>query len=250
MAYRGTIIELDDVTIIRDNVTVLEDVSWKVTGGQNWFIMGSNGSGKTSLLEAITGYLWPRKGIVRVLGEIYGHTFIPDIRKRIGYVSPWVFDHIHGALPVRDVVVSGKDASMGFRNVRNGKESMEVRRALDMFEARHLSERRFGELSSGEAFRVIMARAMVNSPDILILDEPFSHLDMGTRLHLYDRLDLISNETVSSVVLVTHHTEDIRPLFTHGLLLKDSKVFDSGRREDMLDRNKLAELFGISADML
>jgi iron complex transport system ATP-binding protein len=212
--------------------------------------MGSNGSGKTSLLEAITGYLWPRKGIVRVLGEIYGHTFIPDIRKRIGYVSPWVFDHIHGALPVRDVVVSGKDASMGFRNVRNGKESMEVRRALDMFEARHLSERRFGELSSGEAFRVIMARAMVNSPDILILDEPFSHLDMGTRLHLYDRLDLISNETVSSVVLVTHHTEDIRPLFTHGLLLKDSKVFDSGRREDMLDRNKLAELFGISADML
>lgn len=237
-------IQLKNVFLKRKETQVLENFSWDVKRDEHWFIMGNNGCGKTSLYEVVMGYLWPQKGTVSVFGETFGHVFIPDIRKRIGYVSPWIFKRMHDSTSVPKVVASGTDGSVGFWGDIPADLMARVREKLAFFHCEDLENRNFGALSSGQQFKVMLARATINNPELILLDEPFAQLDIGARMEAYDFMRQLSeSHSVGSIVLVTHHLEDISEFYTHGLLFAKDNVCLKGTKEEILKEEVFQKTF-------
>jgi iron complex transport system ATP-binding protein len=229
------IIELKNVSIHRGGQLVLNGVNWSTSAGQHWFILGGNGSGKTTLLEILMGYLWPQKGAVSVLGQRYGRANLPELRRRIGYVSSWIFERMQLFYPVRDVVASGLEASVRYGGDEKKGLNQKIRNVLADFSGLEILEKRFGELSSGEQFKVILSRALIHQPALLILDEPFSYLDIGARQKAYRLLEgLVKKEDAPQIVLVTHHLEDILPFYTHGAMMHEGRIIKKGLKENIL----------------
>jgi iron complex transport system ATP-binding protein len=238
------IIQLNDITFVRGETAILTGVSWKIEPGEHWALLGANGSGKTTLLKIVTGYEWPTAGTVSVLGQQYGHCDIRELRKAIG----WVSAAIEQRLPARDtaleVTVSGIEASIGlFRDVRK-KEWQAAHHALDLVGMNAFAERPFGLLSQGEQQRVLIARAMVNRPRLLILDEPCAGLDPTAREELLSHLDLLSRQhDAPTMILVTHHIEEIHPCISHVMLLRNGRMLEQGRTADVLTTDQLSRAF-------
>jgi iron complex transport system ATP-binding protein len=243
------LIELRKVSMYRGERAVLHDISWTTRRGEHWFLMGNNGSGKTTLMEVVMGYLWPQAGSVTVLGKRFGRVYLQDLRRRIGYVSPWIFKHLGDHVPVEDVIASGTDASVGYYDEITPALQERIDRLLDFFHSLELVKRRFGTLSSGQQLKVILARSLINDPDIIILDEPFSLLDIGSRLSMYHYVEKLCAEMRGpQLLLVTHHLEDILAPFSHGLLLKAGSIFKQGPRQEVLSTDTLRAAFDLRED--
>jgi iron complex transport system ATP-binding protein len=241
-----TIIQLEGVGVVRGSRRILSDVNWTTRRGEHWFMMGANGSGKTTLVELLAGYLWPREGSVMVLGREFGRTSLPELRKLVGYVSPWIFKRMPNETPVEDVVASGVDASVGLHGRKSPALKKSISRWLSFFGCREFEKRLFGELSSGQQLKVVLARALVHDPALVILDEPFSLLDLGARIRMYRYLEKLTQQKgAPQIILVTHHREDVLPVFTHGLLLGQGRVAFAGSRREALSPVRLARAFGV-----
>lgn len=240
------IIALHNISIVRGQQIVLEDVNWETHVGEHWFVMGNNGCGKTTLLEILMGYLWPQEGTVTLLGETYGHTFLPELRTKIGYVSTWILKRMRNDIPVEHVIASGLDSSIGWFDDLDLKLQQRIEKLLEFFHIENIKERPFGKLSSGQQLKVILARALINQPKVLILDEPFNNLDIGSRIAMYQYVEQLSqHKDCPQIILVTHHLEDITPLFTHGLFLKEGKVFQKGKRSSLLTSESISKAFDV-----
>lgn len=237
------LITLKNITLYRDGAPVLKGVNWAVVQGEHWFILGNNGSGKTSLLDILMGYVWPQQGEVYVFGERYGGIFLPDLRKRIGYVSPWIFKRTPENELAERVVASGCQASAGYLGPIPERTMQLVDERLAITHGVDLKGRQFGKLSTGQQLKVMLGRALINDPELLILDEPFSGLDIGNRKFFYGVMDSLIARGNVSVLLVTHHLEDIREGFSHGLILKDGRVFARGVKNEVLKESLLEEAF-------
>ena len=208
--------------------------------------MGPNGSGKTTLVEILMGYLWPQKGEVRVLGELFGQTNLPELRARVGYVSPWIFKRMPQETIVEDVVASGFDGSVGSFGRKSKAIQKSVDRQLRFFGCQALRSRTFGTLSSGQQLKIVLARALVHEPGLLILDEPFSLLDVGARVDMYHLISrLASSRHAPQLLLVTHHREDLLSVFTHGLILKGGGIHAQGKRKNVLSPTVLSKAFNV-----
>ncbi|MDD4956845.1 MAG: ATP-binding cassette domain-containing protein [Candidatus Omnitrophica bacterium] len=246
----NVIVRFKDVCLDRGGRRIFSGVNWTMKKGENWFMMGNNGSGKTSFIELIMGYLWPGKGTISVFGERFGRTYIPDIRKRIGYVSPWVSVRMDRRVRVNDVIASGTNASVGFFGKINKGLLSDIEDLLSFFGMRGYGDKKFSELSSGEQLKVMLARALVNRPALLILDEPFSLLDIGARAEMYDHITtLLGAGRDMGILLITHHLEDILPVFSHGLFLKDGDIAVQGKRGDVLTEKALFSVFGVKSSL-
>lgn len=236
------LIDLKRITAYKGSKQVLKSVDWTTRRGEHWFILGNNGSGKSSLLEIVLGYLWPQSGEVKVLNERYGECYLPDVRCRIGFVAPWVIKRHRPSVPVYDVIASGLDASIGFAGPLSKTRQTMVKRQSKFFGCDPFVKAKFGVLSSGEQMRTVLARAMVNLPEILILDEPFAHLDIRSRAHLYELLNRLAvMKKGPQIILVTHYLEDIGSCFTHGLILKEGRAVLQGPRKKVLNLQVLAK---------
>jgi iron complex transport system ATP-binding protein len=245
------LIQLQNVTLLRSKKKILKNFSWTLRKGEHWFILGPNGSGKTSLLEVVMGYHWASQGKVTVLGETYGKTDIPVLRRRIGYVAPMIMRFMKPQETVFECVASGLLATAGFYDDVTPQVRKAVRHALDLVELRTFEKAAFGRLSSGEQLKVILARAFVHLPKLLILDEPFSALDMGSRHKIYKIVEKLGqHHSKPSIILVTHHFDDITPLYTHGLVLKEGKSLAQGPKNKVLAPGVLTKAFGIKFNSL
>ncbi|MDD4201994.1 MAG: ATP-binding cassette domain-containing protein [Candidatus Omnitrophica bacterium] len=239
-------IKLKNISIIRGEKQVFSNLNWTANKKEHWFIMGNNGSGKTTLIEIIMGYLWPQKGTVEILENTYGKTYIPKIREKIGYLSSWLFKRIKPNVLVKDVIASGKDASIGVCRCVDKSLQIKVKEQMLFFGISEYENTPFGNLSSGEQLKVLFARTIVSSIDILILDEPFCQLDIGQRMKMYRFLKKLSKKTnCPQFILVTHHIEDVIDVFTHGLFLKDGKIAMHGRKQDILKEENINKIFKI-----
>ena len=209
-----TLLEIRDLTFIREGRHLIREISWDVLPGENWVLFGRNGAGKTMLLELITGYLQSSGGTIRRFGKGYGEAGIREIRRRIGYISTPLAAMIPEYEPLRDVVIGGIDASAG---LWRRPEPAEVERAMDLLSRIGMADRHedpFRVLSDGERQKILMLRAMINDPDILILDEPTRGLDLTSREDVLAAMDrLARSRPECSVIYVTHHTEEIIPIF-------------------------------------
>ena len=237
--------------IVRDRTRILRSVSWRVERGQHWVILGANGSGKTSLLSALTGYLMPTTGEIVLLGQRYGEFDWRELRKRVGLVSSSVRQMMNDDEPALEAVVSGKFAMIDlWGRVTRGDQA----RALGLLrqvECAYLAERAWRVLSQGERQRVLIARALMAQPEVLILDEPCAGLDPAAREHFLQFLQRLGSLKQSpALVLVTHHVEEIMPVFSHVLILKSGRVLASGRKSKTLTAPLLSDAFRTRAKLV
>ena len=230
----------------RGNTVILDDLSWQVKRGEHWVILGPNGSGKTSLLSALTANLTPSDGTVDVLGERFGESDWRELRKSIGMVSSSVRQRMADEEPALETVVSGKYAMIDFWGRVTAGDRRAAMRILRQTECLHLAERPWRVLSQGERQRILIGRALMAKPRLLILDEPCSGLDPVAREHFLqfvERLGRARGSGAPALVLVTHHVEEITPAFTHVLILKKGRVLATGEKKKTLTSQNLAKAF-------
>jgi iron complex transport system ATP-binding protein len=227
------------------NVTViLNDVSWRVKRGEHWAILGANGSGKTSLLSALTAYLSPTAGTIEVLGERYGESDWRELRKRVGLVSSSVRQMMADDEAALETIVSGKYAMIDYRGDPSVADRKRAAQILKSIECSHLAKRPWRVLSQGERQRVLIGRALMAKPPLLILDEPCAGLDPVAREHFLQFLQKLGrHKSAPTLILVTHHVEEILPVFSHVLLLKAGRVLAQGIKTVVLTSESLGRAF-------
>lgn len=244
------ILSLNAVTIKRDSSTLVQNVSWSVHTGEHWVILGANGSGKTSLLRAIGGYLAPTAGEIELLGETYGEADWRELRKRLGFVSAGIADLLHEDDTALEIVAGGRSAMAGYWGRMDRPLASAARGKLRLVEAEDLASKMWFVLSQGERQRVLIARALMSNPRLLLLDEPCAGLDPVAReafLNLLGRLGTAVRPV--PMVLVTHHVEEIPACFTHALILRAGTALASGPIERTLSDNVLSEAFGTPVEI-
>ena len=231
--------------IQRGDTLILDDLSWRVERGQHWVILGANGSGKTSLLSALAGYLMPTAGEIEVLGERYGHTDWRELRKRIGLVSSSIRQMMAESEPALETVVSGKYAMIDLWGRVTATDRVRGMRILKQIECAHLAERPWLYLSQGERQRVLIGRALMADPRLLILDEPCAGLDPVAREHFLQFLQRLGcRRAAPALVQVTHHVEEIMPVFSHVLILRAGRLLAAGKKQTVLNSRQLSRAFG------
>lgn len=243
------VIEVENVTWRREQKTLLHDVSWKVAKGEHWAILGLNGSGKTTLLNMINGYLWPTKGTVSVFERRFGTVDLRELRKSIGWVSSSLQEKLHASDKAQSVVLSGKFASIGLYDKPSKEDEELAIELMDQLRCSHLIDRAYQTCSQGEKQKLLIARALMASPKLLILDEPCNGLDFISREQLLSSIErLAQRPDAPNLVYVTHHTEEIVPIFGHCLLMRRGEVFRTGKTRDVLTEPVLTDFFetGIS----
>ncbi|HEY7713823.1 MAG TPA: ATP-binding cassette domain-containing protein [Candidatus Binatia bacterium] len=247
-------LELRDVSYVAGGKTILDSINWTVQRGEHWAILGPNGSGKTTLLKLACGYLWPNAGgVIRRQGKRL--TYLPELRKSMG----WVSAALPGEIPVEEkalnTVISGKFAQIGYLGGRWGQarriDYARARRYLQELGCAELSEQPFGTLSQGEQQKVLIARARMTRPYLIVLDEPCAGMDPGGREKFLAALNGLGRQKkIPALIYVTHHIEEILPLFGQTLVLRDGKVLHAGPTRSVLKREVLKSLYGVSLTMV
>ena len=254
MASRIPAFELRNVSYVGSGKVILHSINWTVLQGDHWALLGPNGSGKTTLLKIACGYLWPNAG-----GEVRrkGRTLInlPELRKSIG----WVTSTLPSQIPFREkvirTVVSGKFAQIGylekFGGAASGKDYAQAGIYLAQMGCDALRNEEFGVLSQGEQQKVLIARARMTKPYLIVLDEPCAGMDPGARENFLATLQAVGKQkNIPSLIYVTHHVEEILPLFGKTLILKEGRVLYSGATRAVLKPDVLRELYGVSMHII
>jgi iron complex transport system ATP-binding protein len=236
-----------DVDLDRASTPVLRAVGWEVGAGQRWAVLGPNGSGKTTLMQLASGYLHPSRGTVDVLGRRLGHADVRALRERLGIVSASVARMVVPWLPAREVVVSARHGALEpWWHSYSEADRAQALALLGAAGFEDIADRPFGVLSEGERQQVLLARALMISPELLLLDEPCAGLDMGGRERLLRRLGTLAKATTAPpMVMVTHHVEEIPVAFTHVLLLRGGRVLAAGPLHGTLSGPALSECFDL-----
>ncbi|RLL47141.1 ABC transporter ATP-binding protein [Oceanobacillus piezotolerans] len=240
------VLELQKVSWKRDGIRILSDINWQVNKGEHWAILGLNGSGKTTLLNLINGYLWPTTGNISVLNQPFGKTDLRLLRKSIGWVSSSLQERIKETSLVEDVVLSGKYASIGLYDTPDKTDIEQAETLMEQLGFSHLKGRSYRTCSQGEKQKILIARGLMANPLLLILDEPTTGLDFLAREDLLMSIEKMAEaEHAPTILFVTHHMEEILPIFSHTLMLRDGQVFAEGETRSVITENKLSTFFSI-----
>jgi len=244
---RAATLQVSNLRIQRGDTLILDNLSWRVERGQHWVILGANGSGKTSLLSALAGYLMPTAGEIEVLRHRYGQTDWRELRKQIGLVSSSIRQLMAESEPALETVVSGKYAMIDLWGRVTAADRKRGMRLLKQIECGQLAKRPWLYLSQGERQRVLIGRALMARPRLLILDEPCAGLDPVAREHFLQFLQRLGRQkTAPALVLVTHHVEEIMPVFSHALILRAGRRLIAGKMEAVLNSRQLSRAFDTS----
>jgi len=244
----GAILQLSDISVRRGDRVILGPLNWQVLEGQRWVILGPNGAGKTTLLQICSSLIHPTTGEIHILGEKLGRVDVFELRTRIGLTSSALVEQISPDELVMDVVLTAAYAMLG--RWQEKYDLWDESRAMALLTAlgvRELGERLFGSLSEGEKKRVQIARALMADPEVLLLDEPASSLDLGGREDLLRRIESLSKDPLApATVIVTHHIEEIPVGTTHALLLRDGVAVAQGEVASVITDQNLTQAYGLA----
>lgn len=239
------VLSVEGVIFERGSRRILHDVNWRVNPGEHWVILGPNGCGKTTLINLLTGYDMATAGNIRVGDATFGEADWREVRKRIGLVASTLTLFLEAEEPVIDAVVSGREAMINLIGDVKPALVKEARTLLDEFGCGHLVDSRWGVLSQGERQKIMICRAMMARFQVLILDEPCAGLDPVAREHFLAWLQKIAmRKNAPSLMLVTHHVEEILPCFNRVLLMKEGTVLEAGATIKVLTSKNLGEAYG------
>ena len=247
------LLEFQNVTIHRGEKIALDGITLSIAAGEHVAILGPNGSGKSSLIKAITRELYPRftgNGAgLRIMGRDRWNIF--ELRVMLGIVSNDLMQSCARDFSGREVVLSGFFSSIGIWPNHEVTPAMEQKadEVLELLEVTHLADRNVDEMSSGEARRILIGRALVHDPKALVLDEPTASLD----LHAMHELRLILRKLAragTSIIVVTHHLPDIIPEIDRVILIKKGRVLRDGAKRETLTSDSLTELFETPVELV
>ena len=247
----SSILELIKVSLFRGDRVILKDLTWQVQRGDHWAVVGANGSGKTMMLKIATGYLWPSHGIVKVLGQRFGTIDLRELRTQIGWISAALRDLIPPQDSALDVVLSGRFASFGLWNSVDDQDNTRALDLLSLFNCERVATQSFGSLSHGEQQKILIARALLPTPRLLILDEPCSGLDLSAREQLLQTINQVGSQSAGpTLIFVTHHIEEITSIFTHALIMQSGRIVAKGVKEQVLTAPTLSQAFGVPVNIV
>lgn len=239
------LIDFRGVEFSRGGARLVGPVDWQVELDERWVVIGPNGAGKTTLIRMASALEFPSKGTAFVLGEQLGRTDMRDLRAAIGLTSSAIAQRVPDDEKVGDLVVSAGYAIVG--RWREDYDEMDYAQAMDVLEqvgAMHLIDRRWGTLSDGEKKRVLIARAVMINPELLIMDEPAAGMDLGGREDLIAYLgELALDPDAPAMVMITHHLEEIPYGFTHAMLLDEGDVVAQGLIGDVLTSENVSKAY-------
>jgi iron complex transport system ATP-binding protein len=247
------LLELKNVTVVRCGKKILDSISFSIELGEHVAIIGPNGSGKSSLIKTITKEYHPLAAVdelvLRIMGKDIWHVF--ELRKLLGIVSGDLQQTYCRQIKVQDVVLSGFFSSIGIYYNHDVTSEMKIRATeiLRFLEIPHLENRLMCELSTGEARRVLIGRALVHDPQALILDEPANSLDLRALHSFRESIRKIASSG-KSLILVTHNLQDIIPEINRVILIREGKVFRDGVKKDVLTDDNLSKLFSLPVKVL
>lgn len=246
------VLHLEEVSVRRDGKWILQNINWEIERGEHWVLFGLNGAGKTTILNLLNAYYFPTKGKITVLGKEFGKTYLGEkLRKQIGFVSSSLQERFHPGDNAFEVVLSGAFASIGLYETPTDGMRKRATNLLEDLGCMEYANRIYENLSQGEKQRVLIARALMADPSLLVFDEPTNGLDFIAREQLLESIERITkNQSAPTIIYVTHHIEEILPIFNKTLLLKDGQVFASGDTREMLSSEQLSQFLGVPVEVV
>lgn len=245
---------VEGACVMLGGTEILHGLNWTVKQGERCFVLGANGAGKTTLVKMLMGYVWPIYGAkVQVLGRTFGNVNLRELRRSIAWVSPFVHQWIGGDVEWTglDMVLSGLDGTIGFFRTASSEEKERAVAVLKSLKAEHLTDRTVVTMSSGEQVKVLIARALMTQPKLMILDEPSVYLDIAGREFLLNTIaEMSHNRKDLTIVFITQRIEDILPEFNRGMILKSGRIVASGERENVLTEENLKEAFDLNIRLI
>lgn len=245
------LLQLERVHVERDLTAILHEISWQVMAGEHWVVFGPNGAGKTSILNVIQGYLWPTSGTVHVLdGELGNGVDVREMRRAISVVSEPVRNMINECLSGLEVLVTGARAHLNLFEEITASELKRAQAVSRQTGIDSLLKKPFAVMSTGERQRLLIARALMPNPKVVILDEPCAGLDLAGREWVLRTIEAIARgKGAPTLLLTTHHVEEITPSFSHALLVKKGKIFQAGSISQVFTSDSIGRLFDIEVSL-
>jgi iron complex transport system ATP-binding protein len=249
----NTLIACERVGYHQQGTDILTGINWRLEASQHWAVLGPNGSGKTTLLRIACGYLWPTSGRVLRLGEEL--IDLGELRRSIGWISSGMIADIPASDTGLETVVSGRLAQFGLKRLPEfgptPTDFDDAAAELERLGCQSLAGKTFGVLSQGERQQVLIARARMARPLLLVLDEPCAGMDPGVRERFLSWLeDQLKKTDTPTVVLVTHHMEEIVPGFANTLILSNGRIHSSGPTHDVVTRETIESVYRTRLDRL
>ncbi len=239
------LVDCQAVGFRRNGTDILADVDWRIERGSHWAVLGPNGAGKTTLLRIVCGYAWPTSGRVLRLGRELVN--LSELRKSIGWISTSLVAQIPDRDTGLETVVTGRFAQIGLKRLAGSMPTAadlaDAAAELERLECQHLADKPFGVMSQGERQQVLVARARLARPLLLVLDEPCDGMDPGARERFLSWLDRQVKTESPTVVLVTHHLEQIVPGIQHALILRDGRVHSAGPTRAAVTRQTIEAVY-------
>ncbi len=247
------VINVENARVFLSGREILKGINWSVEKGERCFILGANGAGKTTLVRMLMGYAWPLFGAkVEVLGKRFGTINLQELRKHIAWVSPlmhqWLSDREWTG---REMVLSGPDATIGLFRTPTAEEEARAAELMKSLRAEHLMERTVATMSSGEQVKVLIARALMTTPELMILDEPSVYLDIAGREFLLNTIaELAATHPELTIIFITQRIEDILPEFSRGMILRQGEIISYGTRDEVLTESNLKRAFDLDIRLI
>ncbi len=234
-------VKIENMYCTAGNRYLLQNINWEIKKGEHWLLFGMNGCGKTTLLSIVAGFKQHDGGTVQLFGESYNDKNTLELRKKIGWISASFFDKVYHSEKVLDIVLSGLNGSLGKCFDISNDDIKKAKYLLKELHVGHKTESPFDQLSKGERQNVLIARALISEPELLILDEPGTGLDIFAREYMLQTVkDLAVNQDMT-IIYVTHYPEEILPMFDHCALMKDGAFYQVGMTRDIFTKENLSQ---------
>lgn len=240
----SVIIKTEHLTCQSGRRFLIHDINWQVEKGEHWIVFGMNGCGKTTLLSTIAGFRGYTDGDLKVFGERYDANNIFSHRKRIGWVSSSFFDKYLSWEAALDIVLSGVSGTLSLSKDITDEDVKRAKILLEKFRLKEKIQQPFALMSKGERQCVLIARALISYPEILILDEPGTGLDIYAREYVLQAVANLATTTDLTIIYVTHYAEEILPMFDKTMLMRDGFMYRQGDTTGLFCADVMTDFLG------